>query len=228
MSFRDYDMLITSRATQAAMRNLGIHFKDGPIIKLSSFHHMICSSTVRGYSIEFKMWLEFHVSNITESHQNSSAIENVLFSEDMENLISSFFRERSKTTRGLWTPNQIEHIDMSIYIMRPESALKGLTAEAVLDRIGIPLLRISPDDLGSSFLETELRVFEILEHVHQWHTLVVFEAFDFFDEKCSGRDFGPDDVLCIIVRNLNSHNYKGPFFISTNRTDDVYKALLMA
>ncbi|RYP17032.1 hypothetical protein DL765_004793 [Monosporascus sp. GIB2] len=121
MSSRDYDMLIVSRATQAAMKKLRLNVEGGPTIILSSFHHMICSSTVRGYSIKLKMWLEFYVSNVTETSQSSGAIENVPFSEGMENLISSFVRARPETERGLWTPNQIEHIDMSIHILGHET-----------------------------------------------------------------------------------------------------------
>ncbi|GAB1318179.1 hypothetical protein MFIFM68171_08389 [Madurella fahalii] len=227
MSARDYDMLMTSRATQNAMRKLRVNVEGSPVIVLSSFHHMICSSMVRGYSTKLKMWLEFSVSHVTETSQVSSPVESVRFSESMEKIISSFARVRPTTERGLWTPDQIEHIAMSIHILGEGSRLEGTTAEAVSDRIGIPLLTINRDDLGTSLLQTESRLREILELVHQWHTLVLLDGIDFLVDGSSSYDFGLDDVLRIIVYDLNNRSYKGPFFISTNQADDVYKALLM-
>ncbi|KAH8896504.1 hypothetical protein GQ53DRAFT_629247, partial [Thozetella sp. PMI_491] len=216
LSHRDYDMLITSRATQAAMRKLRVNVSDGPVITLSSFHHTICSTRVRGYSIKLKRWLEFCVSDITEIPRNPSAIENLPFWESLGTLISNFAEARPKTEQGLWTSDQIANIDMSIHILGHESALKGVTAEAVAERIGIPLLTISRDDLGSTMLQTEVRLYELLQHVQQWHTLVVLEGLDFLAEKRSTYDYGLHDVLHILVYNLKD-TYKGPFFISTNR-----------
>ena len=226
MSSRDYDMLVVSRATQTAMRKVGLDVEGGPVMILSYFHHLICSSTVRGYSIKLKMWLHFYVGNLVDTGPNSSAIEKVIPSQNMENIISKFDRARPEIKGGLWIPSQIQGIEMSVHILGLESALDGVTAEAVSDRIGIPLLTISADDLGTSLLQTELRVNEVLELVHRWHTLLLLEGFDILVEKYSGYDFRLDDVLRIIINNLCHHDYKGPCFISTERADDVHNAIL--
>ncbi|KAF2259946.1 hypothetical protein CC78DRAFT_523948 [Lojkania enalia] len=214
MSARDYDMLVTSRATQTAMKKLRVNVKGGPVINLGIYHHLICRSTMRGYSIKLKRWLEFFVSNVTDTFQNASTVDDVVFSGEMEDLISSFTR--------------LEHIGMSIHILGHQIMSKGITAETVSNRIGIPLLTISPDDLGTSLLQTELHLCEVLDLVHRWNTLLLLDAFDFLLEEGSNYGFGLDNVLDIIVHYLNNHDYKGPFFISTNREDDVYKVLLLA
>jgi hypothetical protein len=223
MSSKDYDMLVTSRATQVAMRRLRVNIADGPVIKLSSYHHMICRSTMRGYSVDLKIWLEFYVSNITDISLNSNSL--VSLPEGTENLISSFARARPKNANSLWTAKELEHQSMSIHILGQDSASRGITAKVIADRINIPLLTISPSDLGSSLLETESRLSEILELVHQWHTLLLLDGLDFLLEK-SNSGFQLEDILSIVVHDLSNHDYKGPFFISTNREDDVYKALL--
>ena len=225
MSSKDYDMLLVSRATQAAMRRVKMTVDRGPVINLSSYHHMICKSTVRGYSIKLKRWLQFFVSNITDTSQNTSVFDNVLFSEGWEDLISGFTQARPENAHDLWTASQIEHMSMSIHILGHESTSKGITAEAVSNRINIPLLTIGPDDLGTSLLQTESRLTEVLELVHQWNTLLLLNGSDFLLENCSNYDYRLEDVLNIVIQNLGNHNYKGPFFISTNRNEDVLKAL---
>jgi hypothetical protein len=158
MSSRDYDMLVVSRAAQTAMRKVGLDVEGGPVMILSYFHHLICSSTVRGCSIKLKMWLHFYVGNLVDTAPNSSAIEKVIPSQNMENIISKFDRARPETKGGLWIPSQIQDIEMSVHILGLESALDGVTAEAVSDRIGIPLLPVSSLTLPSASKGTLLRV----------------------------------------------------------------------
>ncbi|RYP21148.1 hypothetical protein DL766_008002 [Monosporascus sp. MC13-8B] len=82
-------------------------------IELSDDKEQIKSRLVkRGQDFESLIHQPYK-AKVTETSQNSSAIENSPFSEGMENLISSFVRARPENEQGLWTPNQIEHIALT-------------------------------------------------------------------------------------------------------------------
>ena len=193
-----------------------------PVVKLTSYHQLLCRSRVRGYSIKTKKWLDFFVDNITDITWNNNAFESLVLPEDQKELVLAFSESQVENRASFDDVIQGKGKGIIMLLSGPPGVGKTLTAEAVAENMRVPLHTISSGDLGSSPWEVERGLSEILDLVARWNAILLLDECDVFLEARSTHDLERNKIVSIFLRTLEY--YEGILFMTTNRVDNIDQA----
>ncbi|EXX78205.1 hypothetical protein RirG_017120 [Rhizophagus irregularis DAOM 197198w] len=92
---------------------------------------------------------------------------------------------------------------------------KTLTAEAISEYLHRPLYAVSVGELGTSVIELEEKLSEILEVANIWNAVILIDEADIFLERRSELDIKRNALVSVFLRLLEYH--QGILFLTTNR-----------
>lgn len=191
--------------------------EDGTL-RITPYHHMLCRSRTRGYSLKLKKWLDFFIEQVVEVKWNSQAFDKLVLPADQKELILAFSESQLE---GSTFDDVISGKGKGIICLLsgPPGVGKTLTAEAVAENLRVPLHTLSSGDLGSKPWEVENGLTRILELVARWNAILLLDECDVFLEARSTHDLERNKVVSIFLRTLEY--YEGILFMTTNRVDNI-------
>ena len=198
---------------------------DPPRVKLSPHYQMLCRNRVRGYSLKQKEWLDFFVELVAEIEWNTKAFDSLVLPPAQKELILTLSESQLANQQVFDDVIQGKGKGINILLSGPPGTGKTLTAEAVAEKMRVPLHAISFADLGPRYAWAESRLEEILGLVTRWKAILLLDECDVFLERRSADDLNRNTIVSAFLRTIEY--YEGIMFMTTNRAaniDDAFKS----
>ncbi|KAJ4287099.1 hypothetical protein N0V88_007721 [Collariella sp. IMI 366227] len=202
---------------------------------LTNVQLLLCSPTLRGYSLKLKLWGVFSVSGVSPISFNETAFPNLMVPPSYKDLILSFVeahpgssntaKTASATDANPMFDDLIEGKGLGVILLlvgNPGTG-KTLTAEAVADKVHRPLYVLSAGELGMSAGDVDERLQGALELAERWDAVLLLDECDvFLQERTPESDLGRNEVVAVFLRLLEY--YRGILFMTTNRGETIDRA----
>lgn len=146
---------------------------------LTDFQHMLCTPLLRGYSITSKQWLAFYIDNVTPINWNAQAFEGLVLPERQKKLVLALSKTQATAKNTFDDIVQGKGKGMILLLSGPPGVGKTLTAEAVSERLQVPLYMMSAGDLGTRPDEVEVNLEGTLNMVAKWGAILLIDECEF-------------------------------------------------
>jgi len=142
--------------------------------------YIICSNTVRGYSLSSRRWGYFNVDRIAEVRLNQTAFDSLIMNDHYKKQVLSLVGAHEED--GVDFDDVIQGKGKGlVFLLHGEPGVgKTLTAEAVADHCGRPLLRLDAACLGTSAEAVEGSLSSIFRFASQWKAVALLDEADVF------------------------------------------------
>lgn len=180
---------------------------------------LLCSASLRGYSLRNKKWLQFSVHNVSEIKWNESAFESLVLPADHKELILALTESQVANKETFDDVIQGKGKGMIMLLSGPPGVGKTLTAESVAENMHAPLYMMSAGDLGLESSGVESSLSNVLEMSTKWNAVLLLDEADVFLEQRSAHDLERNKLVSIFLRMLEY--YEGILFLTTNRVDNL-------
>ncbi|KAL8827533.1 MAG: hypothetical protein Q9170_006975, partial [Blastenia crenularia] len=176
---------------------------------------LLCSTTVRGYSLKNKKWLTFFVASVSDIRFNDRAFERLVLPNDHKELLLALVESQMANKETFDDIIQGKGKGMIVLLSGPPGVGKTLTAESVSENIRAPLYMMSAGDLGLTSSDVESSLSNVLEMCTKWNAVLLIDEADVFLEQRSVNDLQRNKLVSIFLRMLEY--YEGILFLTTNR-----------
>ncbi|KAL9630516.1 MAG: hypothetical protein Q9204_004683 [Flavoplaca sp. TL-2023a] len=180
---------------------------------------LLCSATLKGYSLKNKKWLTFSISSVGEIKWNDSAFESLVLPSDHKELILALTESQVANKDSFDDVIQGKGRGMIMLLSGPPGVGKTLTAESVAENMRAPLYMMSAGDLGLDSKNVESSLSNVLEMCTKWNAVLLLDEADVFLEQRSAHDLERNKLVSIFLRMLEY--YEGILFLTTNRVDNI-------
>ncbi|KAF4626492.1 hypothetical protein G7Y89_g11663 [Cudoniella acicularis] len=181
-----------------------------PKVRLTADGHLICKSTVPGYSLKLKKW---HF--VSEIVWNDNAFSKLVLPDDTKDILMSFVESQVENKNAFDDVISGKGKGIIMLLSGPPGVGKTLTAESVAESMHIPLYMMSAGDLGTGPNEVEESLQNILEMVAKWDAILLLDECDVYLEERTAHDLERNKLVSIFLRTLEY--YEGILFLTTNR-----------
>ncbi|KAL8774883.1 MAG: hypothetical protein Q9194_003930 [Teloschistes cf. exilis] len=176
---------------------------------LTDGERMLCGTSVKGYSLRNKRWLDFFVDSIQDIDWKLNAWDDVVLKEDQKDLIFSMTDGHRSNHQGLQSQG------LNILLSGPTGVGKTFAVESLAEHLRAPLFHVTPADvdLDTKNPDLESPFTDMLEMCGKWNAILLCdEENKTFDSDDLDNDEGNDSLL---LRALESHS--NVFFVTCNR-----------
>ncbi|KAL8819490.1 MAG: hypothetical protein Q9223_002078 [Gallowayella weberi] len=180
---------------------------------------LLCSSTLKGYSLKNKKWLMFSISSVGDIKWNDRAFESLVLPSDHKELILALTESQIVNKDTFDDVIQGKGRGMVMLLSGPPGVGKTLTAESVAENMRVPLYMMSAGDLGLDSSNVESSLSNVLEMSTKWNAVLLLDEADVFLEQRSAHDLERNKLVSIFLRMLEY--YEGILFLTTNRVDNI-------
>ncbi|KAL8909443.1 MAG: hypothetical protein Q9171_005041 [Xanthocarpia ochracea] len=180
---------------------------------------LLCSATLKGYSLKNKKWLSFSINSVDEIKWNESAFESLVLPNDQKELILALTESQVANKDSFDDVIQGKGRGMIMLLSGPPGVGKTLTAESVAENMRAPLYMMSAADLGLESSNVEASLSNVLEMSTKWNAVLLLDEADVFLEQRSAHDLERNKLVSIFLRMLEY--YEGILFLTTNRVDNI-------
>ena len=180
---------------------------------------LLCSASLRGYSLRNKKWLQFSIDCVGDIKWNESAFENLVLPSDHKELILALTKSQVQNKDCFDDIIQGKGKGMIMLLSGPPGVGKTLTAESVAENMRAPLYMMSAGDLGLESYNVESSLSNVLEMTTKWNAVLLLDEADVFLEQRSAHDLERNKLVSIFLRMLEY--YEGVLFLTTNRVDNL-------
>ena len=104
---------------------------------------LLCSASLRGYSLRNKKWLQFSINCVSEIKWNDSAFESLVLPKDHKELILALTESQVQNKESFDDVIQGKGKGMIMLLSGPPGVGKTLTAESVAENMHAPLYMMS-------------------------------------------------------------------------------------
>ncbi|KAK7030336.1 hypothetical protein VNI00_014193 [Paramarasmius palmivorus] len=191
--------------------------------ELSDEELLLIPTTVYGFSLSDKLWLEFDVEKISDVRWNSEAFTNLILPDGRKQLLQSLV-EAHHMELGFDDFIKGKGHGLVINLFGPPGVGKTFSAEATSEHVRRPLYLVGAGDLGieSAALDAALeRVFEVAT---TWKAIVLIDEADVFLQQRSLDDLRRNAMVAVFLRHVEY--YRGILFLTTNRVKAFDEAFL--
>ncbi|KAL9027467.1 MAG: hypothetical protein Q9196_004016 [Gyalolechia fulgens] len=168
---------------------------------------LLCDSSIRGYSLRNKRWLDFFVDNIEDIHWDEGAWDNVVLDSELKDLIFSL------TDGHLWNQEGLQSKGLNILLSGPTGSGKTFTVESVAEALRAPLFHVTlaDVDLSPEIPDLESPFTRILTMCGRWNAILVFDQTQ---GALSGDQLYGDQgrAYSLLLNALDSHS--ATFFVT--------------
>ena len=189
-------------------------------ISLTPDQLLICSSSLKGYSMNNKTWLTFSIELVKPIKWNDNAYSSLVLPGDHKDLILALAKaQMEKHTNTFDDVIEGKGRGMIMLLSGPPGVGKTLTAESVAETMRTPLYTMSASDLGFSSRDVEKSLSKVLELTAKWNAVLLLDEADVFLEARSAHDLERNKLVSIFLRILEY--YEGTLFLTTNRVENI-------
>jgi hypothetical protein len=182
--------------------------------ELTDDQRLLATSTLRGYSLKEKRWLEFNLDSVKEIVWDSQAFDTLVLphgQQDLKMLILAFAKAQSKQVDSFDDVVQGKGRGIIMQLSGPPGVGKTLTAESVAEVMKVPLYVMSAGDLGTSASSVEEALKDILRMVPKWGAVLLLDEADVFMEARNTTDLVRNELVSIFLRMLEYYEVSSPF-----------------
>jgi hypothetical protein len=199
---------------------------DGPVadagdaakrVPLTTEQKLICSPTLRGYSLENKLWLNFDVDCVEAIEWQTNTLDRLVLPEQQKRLILTLTQSQRKYRNSFDDIIEGKGKGMIVLLYGPPGVGKTLTSESVAEEMRVPLYTLSAQDIVHDPQDTERRLRDILQMCSQWDAVLVLDEADVFLERRAPQN-ERNNVVSILLRVFEY--YQGIMFLTTNRIEN--------
>ncbi|KAE9402944.1 P-loop containing nucleoside triphosphate hydrolase protein [Gymnopus androsaceus JB14] len=184
---------------------------------------LLTPTTVYGFSLSDKLWLEFDVERIKEVDWNKDAFENLVLPEDKKQLLQCLV-EAHHSKIGFDDFIKGKGQGLVINLFGPPGVGKTFSAEATSEHVRQPLYLIGAGDLGTTAANVDLALERIFEVATAWKSIILIDESDIFLEQRSMHDLERNAMVAVFLRHVEY--YRGILFLTTNRVKAFDEAFL--
>ncbi|KAI4288504.1 MAG: hypothetical protein L6R35_002235 [Caloplaca aegaea] len=172
---------------------------------------LLCGSSVKGYSLRNKRWLDFFVECVKDIEWDDQVWDNVVLENDLKDLVFSMTDGHRRKHKGLQSKG------LNILLSGSTGTGKTFTVESVAEALHAPLFHVTPADvdLDPKNPDLESPFTDILEMCGRWNAILLFDQAqgaaldgDALDDD-HGREFS------LLLDALESHS--AALFVTCNR-----------
>lgn len=186
-------------------------------VPLTTEQKLICSPTLRGYSLENKLWLNFDVDCVEAIEWQTDTFDRLVLSEQQKRLILTLTQSQRRHRNNFDDIIEGKGKGMIILLYGPPGVGKTLTSESVAEEMRVPLYTLSAQDIVHDPQDTESRLRDILQMCSQWDAVLVLDEADVFLERRAPSQNERNNLLSILLRVFEY--YQGIMFLTTNRIE---------
>ncbi|KAJ4467256.1 P-loop containing nucleoside triphosphate hydrolase protein [Lentinula aciculospora] len=184
---------------------------------------LLTPTTVYGFSLSDKLWLEFDVEKINEVDWNQDAFANLVLPEDRKHLLQSLIEAHHHKV-GFDDFIKGKGQGLVINLFGPPGVGKTFSAEATSEHVKQPLYLIGAGDLGTTAANLDLALERVFEVATAWKAIVLIDEADVFLEQRSLHDLERNAMVAVFLRHVEY--YRGILFLTTNRVKAFDEAFL--
>jgi DNA polymerase III delta prime subunit len=167
---------------------------------------------IYGFAFSAKKWGELNVDWMTPVKYEDTAFDQLVIPADKKELIQALVKYRNQGFSDIISNKG----GGCIFLLHGSPGVgKTLTAESIAEFLHKPLYSVSVGELGTSTIDLEERLREILEIASVWDAVVLIDEADIFLEKRTEEDIKRNALVGIFLRLLEYH--QGVLFLTTNR-----------
>ncbi|RIA83803.1 P-loop containing nucleoside triphosphate hydrolase protein [Glomus cerebriforme] len=171
----------------------------------------MCAPSLYGFSFTTKKWGQLYVDPLDEVSFDDDAFDQLVMDPVKKELISSLVTSKHKGVDLISGKG-----GGCIFLLHgPPGVGKTLTAEAISEFLHRPLYAVSVGELGTSVVDLERKLSEILEVASIWNAVILIDEADIFLERRSEHDIQRNALVSVFLRLLEYH--QGILFLTTNR-----------
>ncbi|KIK53847.1 hypothetical protein GYMLUDRAFT_178329 [Collybiopsis luxurians FD-317 M1] len=184
---------------------------------------LLTPTTVYGFSLSDKLWLEFDVERISDVQWNQDAFANLVLPEDRKQLLRSLVEAHHRKL-GFDDFIKGKGQGLVINLFGPPGVGKTFSAEATSEHVRQPLYLIGAGDLGTTAANLDLALERVFEVATAWKAIVLVDEADVFLEQRSLHDLERNAMVAVFLRHVEY--YRGILFLTTNRVKAFDEAFL--
>ena len=186
---------------------------------LTTTQLLMCSASLKGYSLKNKKWLIFSIDSVRDIKFNRGAFDSLVLPSDHKELILALTESQVKNKETFDDVIQGKGKGMVLLLSGPPGVGKTLTAESVAEQLRAPLYVMSAGDLGITSAEVQSSLTNVLEMATKWDAILLLDEADVFLEQRSPHDLKRNKLVSIFLRILEY--YEGTLFLTSNRVENI-------
>lgn len=173
--------------------------------------------TVPIYSLEYRMWGEVPVNNLSVIKFDDTAFDRVILSDEYKKLVRGLVGNFYKTECYDFIAGRKKGL---VFLLNGNPGTgKTLTAQSIAELTHRPLYCVGSGDLGTNPKEIEKNLENILNMVESWGGIVLIDEADVFMNVRT--DYNIDYNACASVFLRLIETYLGILFLTTNRGNSI-------
>jgi AAA+ superfamily predicted ATPase len=178
--------------------------------------------TVCGFSFTSKCWGDVLIEGVSEIQFAETSFDQLVLPPSTKRMIKALVRHSNDNNFHDIISGKGEGSVFLLY--GPPGVGKTLTAEAISELLHRPLYTVSLGQLGTTPVELETKMSNILDLCSRWDALILLDEADIFLEKRSSSNSGGSsaslerNAMVSIMLRLVEY-FKGVLFLTSNRVD---------
>ncbi|KAI1390348.1 uncharacterized protein F4822DRAFT_233403 [Hypoxylon trugodes] len=171
-------------------------------------------TTIKGFNLRKKKWLDLKVDNICEVTWNTKAFERLVLKEETKRLVRALVSDQIETEMSTDLINGKGN-GLILLLHGGPGTGKTLTAESVAEIAQKPLYPVTCGDIGTEPEDVETYLESVLHLGKTWGCVVLLDEADVFLEQRSLEDLRRNALVSVFLRVLEY--YEGILVLTSNR-----------
>lgn len=176
---------------------------------------------VLGFSMRAKRWGCMLVSQISDIAWRGDAFDKLVLPDAQKRMVHALVEH----SQGTFTDIIDGKGGGTIFLLHGTPGVgKTTLAEATAEVLRRPLYMVSVGELGTTAINLEARLAQILDLAAAWNAVILIDEADIFLEQRDSNNIERNAMVAIFLRLLEYHD--GVLFLTTNRVKEIDDAFL--
>jgi SpoVK/Ycf46/Vps4 family AAA+-type ATPase len=175
---------------------------------------MLCVSYVHGFHLSSKKWRKLFVNQISDIVWDNP-FDNLVLPDNVKDLLLAFVR--TKTSGDATFDDFVggKGKGMIMLLSGAPGVGKTLTAEAIAEKLKVPVYTLSAGELGTDAEDVENKLLSAMKRCARWNAVLLLDECDIFLEKRELNSLERNELVSIFLRLVEY--YEGIMLLTTNR-----------
>jgi hypothetical protein len=200
---------------------------------MSNEEALLCPSTVRGYSLKDKCWIDFNIEIVQDIEWDGTCLPKLQINPTTRDFLACLVAKHAEAGHQMKDVINEKGKGLTFLFHGPPGCGKSLTAgklniafcvrssdhhtEILAEHTKMPLLRITSGDLGTKAGEAERKIQEAFRLASAWKAIILLDEADVFLAKRKTGDIGRNAFVTVFLTSMEY--YAGTLMLTTNQPD---------